>query len=148
MKKLIFSVCALAVFLLANHDANAQACKPETRVVEKDPIGAKRLCRGVPGDYFNRSLCNVAPFATYNPLLNEIFVPAGRTASCFAIVATTGRPNWKIIDAATSAEMYRSGGVIRGLILAGGGAGRTFVLEMDPGTSSAGASVTVGYILY
>jgi hypothetical protein len=81
-------------------------------------------------------------------LKNEINVPTARTAGCFVILATVGTPVWKIMDPTSGATIYASGRPIGGLSLPGGGAGRLFKMEMDPGASSAGASVTIAYIEY
>lgn len=149
MKNIFYLVLAVLFIQLANTTSTqAQACTPTTRVVEKDPIGPKRNCKGIPGLFFNRSLCNVAPFRTYDPLKNEIFVPAGKTVSCFSIVSSVGTPVWKIFDAATGALIYTSGGPIGGLNLPGGGAGKLFKMEMDPRASTPGSSVTIAYIEY
>jgi len=110
MKNALYFILAVLFLQVAGiTSTHAQACRPDTRVVEKDPIGPKRNCMGVPGLYFKRSLCNVPPFRTYDPLKNEIMVPRGKTAGCFTIVATTGAPVWKIYDPATGALMYASG---------------------------------------
>jgi hypothetical protein len=149
MKNIFYIVLAIVFIQLANTtSAQAQACTPTTRVVEKDPVGPRRNCRGIPGLYFKRSLCNVPVFPTYDPLKNEINVPPARTAGCFVILATVGTPVWKIMDPTSGATIYASGRPIGGLSLPGGGAGRLFKMEMDPGASSAGASVTIAYIEY
>jgi hypothetical protein len=149
MKNALFFIFAVLFLQVAGITfTHAQACRPETRVVEKDPVGPRRNCMGVPGLYFKRSLCNVPAFRTYDPLKNEIMVPPGRTAGCFVIVASVGTPVWKIYDPATGALLYNSGGPIAGLRLPGGGAGKLFKMEMDPTTSTPGASVTIAYIEY
>ena len=149
MKILFYFVLAVLFIQLANTTSTqAQACTPTTRVTEKDPIGPKRNCMGVPGLYFKRSLCNVPAFRTYDPLKNEIMVPRGRTAGCFTILATAGAPVWKIYDPGTGALLYSSGSPIAGLSLPGGGSGKLFKMEMDPGASTPGSSVTIAYIEY
>jgi hypothetical protein len=114
-------------------------------MVEMPPIGKKK-CNAVPGDYFNRSICNVAPFRTYDPLKNEIFVPTGKTISCFSIVSSVGTPVWKIFDAATGTAIYTSGAPLGGLSFSGGRSGKLFKMEMDPRASTPGSSVTIAYI--
>lgn len=149
MKNIFFFTLAIVFIQLTNiTSTHAQACTPTTRVVEKDPVGPKRNCSGIPGLYFKRSLCNVPPFRTYDPLKNEINVPPAKTAGCFVILATVGTPVWKIVDATSGALMYASGGPIGRLSLPGGGTGKLFNMEMDPSASSAGASVTIAYIEY
>ena len=145
---LYFILAVLFIQITSITSTHAQACRPETRVVEKDPIGPKRNCMGVPGLYFKRSLCNVPAFRTYDPLKNEIMVPRGKTAGCFTILATAGTPVWKIYDPGTGALLYSSGSPIAGLSLPGGGAGKLFKMEMDPGASTPGSSVTIAYIEY
>ena len=148
MKNALYFILAVLFLQVAGiTSTHAQACRPDTRVVEKDPIGPKRNCMGVPGLYFKRSLCNVPPFRTYDPLKNEIMVPRGKTAGCFTIVAPTGAPVWKIYDPATGALMYASGTPMV-LSLPGGGAGKLFKMEMDPSASTPGSSVTIAYIEY
>lgn len=145
---LYFILAVLFIQITSITSTHAQACRPETRVVEKDPIGPKRNCMGVPGLYFKRSLCNVPAFRTYDPLKNEIMVPRGKTAGCFTILATAGTPVWKIYDPGTGALLYSSGSPIASLSLPGGGAGKLFKLEMDPTASTPGSSVTIAYIEY
>ena len=145
---LYFILAVLFIQITSITSTHAQACRPETRVVEKDPIGPKRNCVGVPGLYFKRSLCNVPAFRTYDPLKNEIMVPRGKTAGCFTILATAGTPVWKIYDPGTGALLYSSGSPIASLSLPGGGAGKLFKMEMDPTASTPGSSVTIAYIEY
>lgn len=145
---LYFILAVLFIQITSITSTHAQACRPETRVVEKDPIGPKRNCMGVPGLYFKRSLCNVPAFRTYDPLKNEIMVPRGKTAGCFTILATAGTPVWKIYDPGTGALLYSSGSPIASLSLPGGGAGKLFKMEMDPRASTPGSSVTIAYIEY
>lgn len=142
---LYFILAVLFIQITSITSTHAQACRPETRVVEKDPIGPKRNCMGVPGLYFKRSLCNVPAFRTYDPLKNEIMVPRGKTAGCFTILATAGTPVWKIYDPGTGALLYSSGSPIASLSLPGGGAGKLFKMEMDPTASTPGSSVTIAY---
>ena len=145
---LYFILAVLCIQITSITSTHAQACRPETRVVEKDPIGPKRNCMGVPGLYFKRSLCNVPAFRTYDPLKNEIMVPRGKTAGCFTILATAGTPVWKIYDPGTGALLYSSGSPIASLSLPGGGVGKLFKMEMDPTASTPGSSVTIAYIEY
>lgn len=145
---LYFILAVLFIQITSITSTHAQACRPETRVVEKDPIGPKRNCMGVPGLYFKRSLCNVPAFRTYDPLKNEIMVPRGKTAGCFTILATAGTPVWKIYDPGTGALLYSSGSPIASLSLPGGGAGKLFKMEMDPTASTPGSSITIAYIEY
>jgi len=145
---LYFILAVLFIQITSITSTHAQACRPETRVVEKDPIGPKRNCMGVPGLYFKRSLCNVPAFRTYDPLKNEIMVPRGKTAGCFTILATAGTPVWKIYDPGTGALLYSSGSPIASLSLPGGDAGKLFKMEMDPTASTPGSSVTIAYIEY
>ncbi len=145
---LYFILAVLFIQITSITSTHAQACRPETRVVEKDPIGPKRNCMGVPGLYFKRSLCNVPAFRTYDPLKNEIMVPRGKTAGCFTILATAGTPVWKIYDPGTGALLYSSESPIASLSLPGGGAGKLFKMEMDPTASTPGSSVTIAYIEY
>lgn len=145
---LYFILAVLFIQITSITSTHAQACRPETRVVEKDPIGPKRNCMGVPGLYFKRSLCNVPAFRTYDPLKNEIMVPRGKTAGCFTILATAGTPVWKIYDPGTGALLYSSGSPIASLSLPGGGAGKLFKMEMDPTASTPGSSVSIAYIEY
>lgn len=145
---LYFILAVLFIQITSITSTHAQACRPETRVVEKDPIGPKRNCMGVPGLYFKRSLCNVPAFRTYDPLKNEIMVPRGKTAGCFTILATVGTPVWKIYDPGTGALLYSSGSPIASLSLPGGGAGKLFKMEMDPTASTPGSSVSIAYIEY
>ena len=145
---LYFILAVLFIQITSITSTHAQACRPETRVVEKDPIGPKRNCMGVPGLYFKRSLCNVPAFRTYDSLKNEIMVPRGKTAGCFTILATAGTPVWKIYDPGTGALLYSSGSPIASLSLPGGGAGKLFKMEMDPTASTPGSSVSIAYIEY
>lgn len=148
MKNLFYFVLAVLFIQLANSTSTqAQACRPDTRMVETPPVGKKK-CNTIPGDYFNRSICNVAPFRTYDPLKNEIFVPAGKTISCFSIVSSVGTPVWKIVDSATGTTIYTSGAPLGGLSFSGGRSGKLFKMDMDSGASTAGASVTLGYIIF
>jgi len=149
MKNLFYFVLAVLFIQLANSTSTqAQACTETTRVTERDPIGPRRNCMGVPGLYFNRSLCNVPAFRTYDPLTNEIMVPRGRTAGCFTILAAVGVSFWKIYDPSTGARLYSSTSPIAGLRLPGGRAGKLFKMDMDPTTSAPGSFVTIAYIEY
>jgi len=148
MKNLFYFVLAfLFIQLASSTSTQAQACRPDTRVVERDTIG-RRPCMGVRGLYFKRSLCNVPAFRTYDPLRNEIIVPVRRTAGCFTILATAGAPVWKIYDPGTGALLYSSGTPIAALSLPGGGTGKLFRMEMDAAASTPGSSVTIAYIEY
>lgn len=148
MKKFLFLALNICFFqLLSTISVEAQACKPDTRLVERPPVGPG-TCMGKPGSVFNRTICNVPRFPLYDPLQNEIMVPATKTAGCFVIVSSTGTPVWKIVDASTSSAVYRSSAPIGGLSLPGGGAGKLFKIYMDATASSPGASVTIGYIVY
>jgi hypothetical protein len=44
--------------------------------------------------------------------------------------------------------LYSSGSPIAGLSFSGGRSGKLFKMEMDAGASTAGASVTLGYIIF
>jgi len=142
MKKIRFFQI-MALVLMGWGSLSAQSyCTDSLRAAELAPYGT-RFCLGKKGNYLQRTVCNSEPGT------NFITLPAGKTAGCFVIVGYSGRPDWKIYDAAGAVVfdpvMPTTAPRLGRLTLAGG---QVYTIKLNRATSSPSSWITLGFVDY